>query len=164
MKRFVSFFALCTLTSAATGQEHRINVQRPAYEHELVELVSVEGLGTADRKVVSEFLAEKQSAMESARGRACPTFLNGEIPIEEFAVRLDQEIKEMNVEIAAAYQRMQERLSSAGRSTLQSAFVDLPTWSAETRAVDIVAVARRAAEASFKNLCTGRVGASGRRA
>ena len=159
MKRYVSLLALWTLASAATGQEYQINVQRPAYDYELIEIVSVADFSAGDREVVSGFLAERQSAIKRAQGGGCPEFLDGKISIEEYAARLDQGIDEMNREIAAAYQQMRDRLSSPGRSRLQSALNSLPLLSADTRAVDILAVAPGAAEASFTDLCNGAVSA-----
>ena len=155
MKRLSSFLASWTLISSAICQDLQINVERPAYDYELIEIVSAGKFDATDREVISEFLAQRQSAMERARGGACLEFADGKISVAEFAVRLDLAIEEMNREIAGDYQTMRAHLSPQGQSTLEGALAKLPLWSADTRAVDIVAIAPGAAETSFTDLCNG---------
>jgi hypothetical protein len=157
MKRFVFLSAFWTVTSVATGQEYRINVPRPAYDYEVIQAATAEKLDAADRDKLSGFLLERQGAIERARTAPCPEFLNGKISVAEFAERLDRAIETMHVQIAAAYQQMAGRLSSSGKSELQRAIADLPAWSAQTRAVDIVVAAPRAAKESFTDMCNGAV-------
>lgn len=155
MRRFVFFAVFAALTSAATAQEYRLNVPRPAYDYELVEAGTAEKLDAGDREKLAGFLAERQAAAVRARTAPCPEFLSGKTSLAEFAASLDHAIEEMHIEIAAAYQRMEDRLSSPGRSELQRTLADKSAWSAQTRAVDIVAAAPRAAQASFTDLCKG---------
>jgi hypothetical protein len=148
--------ACCVLAGTANGQSRQINVERPAYAYEVLGAVPDAISQTADKQVVSEFLSAKQSARSAFEDRAlarCPALVRGQITVLDFAEHLDREVDVMNRAIAAAYEQMNGRLSSQGRTALQRTLTTTTWLSADTKAVAVAEATPASAQSAFLQKC-----------
>ena len=147
---------LCVFASVAAGQSNGLVVDRPALDHEVVQLVTVDALPGPDRGVVAAFLAGAKGEEASFHGRvrsACPELLRGDISVAEFAAHLDTNVDAMTESLEASYQEMRDELSAAGRTGLQTEIERSRPTVAVARAVDLAEKIPWTAERSFMDFC-----------
>jgi hypothetical protein len=156
VKHAMLLFLSLTMGVAA-AQTLKINAFRPAFPYEIFDSVPEEIMGEADRLSMTDFLEYKKEVRTGfviRSRRICPQFFAGDLTITEVAAYLDEGVETTNLAIAAAYERMMRNLSGEGAAAVLVAVQRGDTKpSADTRMVDLEAVAPGMVERVFRYLC-----------